>query len=338
MRIAINGYGRIGHCIVRAIFDQGLEDEYEIIAINDLADNALLCHLTRYDSTLGVFKHDVQLVEDNMLIEGKSIQLSSCQDATQLPWEKLDIDICFECSGHFASRELASHHLQAGAKKVLVSQPCADADKTIVYGVNHQLLRAEDTVVSNASCTTNCLAPLLKVLTETVGVQSGMMTTIHSYTNDQNLIDKVGGDFYRSRSATQSMIPTKTGAAKAVGLVLPELDGKLNGMAIRVPTINVSLVDLYIIPEKNITIDELHQHIQLAANTELSAGGLKGILAYNDKPLVSVDFKCHTASSIFDANHTSILGSQLKLMSWYDNEWAFSLRMLDVAKVMMNAQ
>jgi glyceraldehyde 3-phosphate dehydrogenase len=334
MRLAINGYGRIGHCILRAIFEQGLEDEYEIIAINDLADNALLCHLTQYDSTLGVFKHEVRLDGDAMLIKDRSIQLSSCQDATQLPWAELDIDICLECSGHFASRELASLHLQAGAKKVLVSQPCTDADKTIVYGVNHQLLTAEDQIVSNASCTTNCLAPILKVLMETVGVQSGLMTTIHAYTNDQNLIDKVGGDFYRSRSATQSMIPTKTGAAKAVGLVLPELDGKLNGMAIRVPTINVSLIDLYIVPEKKFTIDELHQKIKSATETELSAGGLKGILAYNDEPLVSVDFKCHSASSVFDANHTAMIGSQLKVMSWYDNEWAFSLRMLDVAKIM----
>jgi glyceraldehyde 3-phosphate dehydrogenase len=334
MRLAINGFGRIGHCIVRAIFDQGLENDYEIIAINDLADNALLCHLTRYDSTLGVFKHDVQLVDDTMVINGKSIHLSSCPNARGLPWAELDIDICLECSGHFATRELASQHLQAGAKKVLVSQPCTGADKTIVYGVNQQLLSAEDTIVSNASCTTNCLAPLLKVLTETIGVQSGMMTTIHAYTNDQHLIDKVGGDFYRSRSATQSMIPTKTGAAKAVGLVLPELDGKLHGMAIRVPTINVSLIDLYILPKKTFTIEALHQDIQLAAETELANGGLKGILAYNDKPLVSVDFKCHTASSIFDANHTAMVGPQLKLMSWYDNEWAFSLRMLDVAKAM----
>jgi glyceraldehyde 3-phosphate dehydrogenase len=334
MRLAINGYGRIGRCILRAIFDQGLEDEYEIIAINDLTDNDLICHLTQYDSTLGQFRHEVTLDGDVMHIDGKSIELSSCRDPETLPWRALDIDVCLECSGHFARRELAQKHIEAGAKKVLVSQPCADADKTVVYGVNHHLLEASDTIVSNASCTTNCLAPLLKVLDQTIGVESGMMTTIHSYTNDQNLIDKVGGDFYRSRSATQSMIPTKTGAASAVGLVLPELEGKLHGMAIRVPTINVSLVDLYIVPKKQATIDEIHRAIRLAATTSIEQGGLSGVLSYNSKPLVSVDFKCHSASSIFDANHTATMGSQLKLMSWYDNEWAFSLRMLDVANVM----
>jgi glyceraldehyde 3-phosphate dehydrogenase len=316
--------------MLRAVFDQGLENDYQIVAINDLTDNELICHLTQYDSTLGTFHHTVTLDGETMVIEGKSIQLFSCRDATTLPWGDLDIDICLECSGHFATRELASHHLSAGAKKVLVSQPCTDADRTIVYGVNHQGLTDADKIVSNASCTTNCLAPLLKVVNELLGVQSGMMTTIHSYTNDQNLIDKVGGDFFRSRSATQSMIPTRTGAAKAVGLVIPELNGKLHGMAIRVPTINVSLVDLYVITERQLPIPELHEKIKAAAD-----GELKGILAYNDKPLVSVDFKCHPASSIFDANHTAMVGPQLKLMSWYDNEWAFSLRMLDVAKLMV---
>ncbi|MGH1487402.1 MAG: type I glyceraldehyde-3-phosphate dehydrogenase [Cellvibrionaceae bacterium] len=335
MRLAINGYGRIGRCILRAIFENDLQDQYEIIAINDLTDNELMCHLTQYDSTLGEFRHSVECHDDTMEVNGHAIHLSSHKDPSELPWRSLAIDVCLECSGHFANRELASQHLAAGAKKVLVSQPCTGADKTIVYGVNHELLTADDLIVSNASCTTNCLAPLLKVLNKTVGVQSGMMTTIHSYTNDQNLIDKVGGDFYRSRSATQSMIPTKTGAAKAVGLVLPELEGKLHGMAIRVPTINVSLVDLYIIPETMSSIDTIHQHIQAATEQSVENGGLHGILAYMDKPLVSVDFKCHTASSIFDANHTATVDTQLKLMSWYDNEWAFSLRMLDVANMMM---
>ena len=329
MRIAINGYGRIGRCILRAIYDKGLQDEYQIIAINDLTDNALMCHLTQYDSTLGTFQHEISLDGDQLHIAGQSIHLSSCADATQLPWGEWDIDICLECSGHFATRELASQHLKAGAKRVLVSQPCSGADKTVVYGVNHLQLGQGDQIISNASCTTNCLAPLLKVLQATVGVESGMMTTIHSYTNDQNLIDKVTGDFYRSRSATQSMIPTKTGAAKAVGLVLPELEGKLHGMAISVPTINVSLVDLYITTQRHMDIEDIHQQLKLA-----SEGELQGVLAYNEKPLVSVDFKCHPASSIFDANHTAMIGKQLKVMSWYDNEWAFSLRMLDVAKVM----
>ncbi|MEO0444031.1 MAG: type I glyceraldehyde-3-phosphate dehydrogenase [Pseudomonadota bacterium] len=329
MRIAINGYGRIGRCIFRAIYEQGLQDEFQVVAINDLTDKALMCHLTQYDSTLGPFQHEISLEGESLQIAGQSIDLYSCVDATQLPWGKLDIDICLECSGHFASRELASQHLQAGANRVLVSQPCTHADNTIVYGVNHHTLKQDHRIVSNASCTTNCLAPLLKVLHEALGIESGMMTTIHSYTNDQNLIDKVTGDFYRSRSATQSMIPTRTGAAKAVGLVLPELDGKLHGMAIRVPTINVSLVDLYVVPQRFLAIDDIHEKIKQAAE-----GELKGVLAYNHKPLVSVDFKRYTASSIVDINHTVIVGKQLKIMSWYDNEWAFSLRMLDVAKAM----
>lgn len=329
MRLAINGYGRVGQCILRAIFDAGLEKDFQIVAINDLADHALMCHLTQYDSTFGVAKYEVTYSNDAMHINDQSIPLFSCEDATRLPWQDLGVDICLECSGHFASRDLAQQHLVAGAKKVLVSQPCIDADKTIVYGVNHQTLTANDHIVSNASCTTNCLAPLLAVLQKTIGVQSGIMTTIHSYTNDQNLIDKLKGDVYRSRSATQSMIPTRTGAAKAIGLVIPELEGKLHGMAIRIPTINVSLIDLTIIAEKESSIEEIHQYIKHAAENEL-----KGVLAYNDKPLVSIDLKGHPASSIFDANHTAIMGNQIKLMSWYDNEWAFSLRMLDVAKVM----
>jgi glyceraldehyde 3-phosphate dehydrogenase len=306
----------------------GLEKEFQVVAINDLADPELLCHLTQYDSTFGKFSSDIEYKKDEMWVKGQTIKLFSCRNATELPWKDLNIDLCLECSGHYATRELASQHLIAGAKKVLVSQPCKEADKTIVYGVNHQQLTAKDMIVSNASCTTNCLAPLLKVLHQTIGVRSGIMTTIHAYTNNQNLIDKATGDFYRSRSATQSMIPTRTGAAKAIGLVIPELEGKLHGMAIRIPTINVSLIDLTIVPEQKTSIDELHQYIKHAAENEL-----KGVLAYNDKPLVSIDLTAHPASSVFDANHTAIVGDQIKLMSWYDNEWAFSLRMLDVAKV-----
>ena len=327
IRVAINGYGRIGRCVVRAIFENNMEDEITVVAINDLADKELLTHLTKYDSTLGIFHGDVSRSGDNLVINGKEIQFLSISNPEELPWGDLGIDICLECSGHFATRELSSKHLVAGAQKVLVSQPCAGADNTVVFGVNHKTLKAEDTIISNASCTTNCLAPMLKVIHETVGVEYGSMTTIQSYTNDQNLIDKAPGDFYRSRSATQSMIPTRTGAAKAVGLVLPEMDGKLMGMAVRVPTLNVSLVDLHVHCEKVVSVEDLHTALKKASENEL-----KGVLAFNEKPLVSIDFLLNPASCIFDANHTQWSGKQLKVMAWYDNEWAFSLRMLDVVK------
>lgn len=331
MRLAINGYGRVGRCILRAIFDMGLEKEFQVVAINDLADPELMSHLTQYDSTFGKFACNVSYKKGEMQIKGHTIALLSYEKAAELPWKDLNIDLCLECSGRYATHELASQHLTAGAKKVLVSQPCKGADKTIVYGVNHQQLTAEDSIVSNASCTTNCLAPLLTVLQQTIGVRSGIMTTIHAYTNNQNLIDKATGGFYRSRSATQSMIPTRTGAAKAIALVIPELAGKLHGMAIRIPTINVSLIDLTIVPERKTSIEGLHQHIKNASENEL-----QGVLAYNDRPLVSIDLTAHPASCVFDANHTAIVGDQIKLMSWYDNEWAFSLRMLDVARVMFS--
>ncbi len=333
MRIAINGYGRIGHCIMRAIYDGGLQNEMQVVAINDLASPEMICHLTQYDSTLGPFTSaDIKLSETNkniLLINGQKIHLSSQKNIEGLNWAELNIDVCFECSGHYVTRDLAAKHIQSGAKKVLVSAPCENADNTIVFGVNHESLRATDKVVSNASCTTNCLSPILKVIDETFGVSYGSMTTIHAYTNDQNLIDKAPGDFYRSRSATQSMIPTKTGAAKAVGLILPNMVGKLNGMAVRVPTINVSVVDLYVQCEKTPSVEVLNDAMKKASENEL-----KGVLEYNDKPLVSIDFKHHPASSIYDANHTSCIQQQLKVMSWYDNEWAFSLRMLDVARLM----
>ncbi|ODS24496.1 erythrose-4-phosphate dehydrogenase [Candidatus Endobugula sertula] len=329
MRLAISGYGRVGRSVLRAIFEMRLEKQFQIVAINDLSDPALMCHLTQYDSTFGEFKYDVTYADGAMQIKDQSIPLLSISDATTLPWSDLSVDICFECSGHMTKRELAKQHLTAGARKVLVSQPCLGADKTIVYGVNHLQLSDKDLIVSNASCTTNCLAPLLSVLQKTIGVKSGMMTTIHAYTNNQHLIDKSQGDFYRSRSATQSIIPTRTGATKTISLIMPELEGQLHGMAIRAPIIDVSLIDLLIIPERCIPIEALHQYILQAANNEL-----KGILAYNEKKRVSIDFKKHPASCIFDANHTAQVGNQLKLMSWYDNEWAFSLRMLDVAKIM----
>lgn len=331
MRLAINGYGRVGRNILRAVFTMGLDKQFQIVAVNDLADNELMCHLTRYDSTFGSFEHDVHYRDDTMQIEGQTIALFSQADPVNLPWGDLGVDICLECSGYFAKRDLANKHIVAGAKKVLVSQPCSEADNTIVYGVNHQSLTADSTIVSNASCTTNCLAPLLSVLQKTVGIESGMMTTIHAYTNDQNLLDVASGDVYRSRCATQSMIPTRTGAANAIGLVIPELEGKLHGMAIRIPTTDVSLVDFIFTPQQQTSIEALHQAIQQAANAEL-----EGILAYNEKPLVSIDFKAHPASSIFDANHTAMMGKQIKVMCWYDNEWAFSLRMLDVAREMNN--
>ena len=333
MRIAINGYGRIGRCIVWAIYENGLEDEFEIIAINDLADKSVLTHLTRFDSTHGKFKADVEGCDEYISINGHSIQFLCEKNPEQLPWDKLDIDIILECSGKFKNRKLAKTHLKAGAKKVLISYPMAESDKTIVYGVNHQELKIEDTIVSNASCTTNCLAPLAKVLHDNIGIEQGLMTTIHAFTNDQNLIDKAHSDPYRARAAGLSMVPTQTGAAKAVGLVIPELKGKIDGMAVRVPTTNVSLVDLSFTTDKNISVEELNALMETASNNQL-----KGILSYNNLPLVSIDYNHNPASSIFDAPQTRVIGKQCKVMSWYDNEWGFSNRMLDVARLMQSQE
>ena len=326
MRIAINGYGRIGRCIVWAIYEQGLEKEFEIIAINDLADKSVLAHLTRFDSTHGLFKADIQSDEESLTINGHRIQFLSEKNPEALPWDKLNIDIVLECSGKFKTRALAETHIHAGAEKVLISYPMAEADATVVYGVNDDQLRQEDKIVSNASCTTNCLAPLARVLHDTLGIEQGLMTTIHAYTNDQNLIDKAHSDPYRARSATQSMVPTKTGAAKAVGLVIPELKGKIDGMAIRVPTLNVSLVDLTFTAGRPTSAEEINSLVKTAAE-----GSLKGILAYNELPLVSIDYNHNPASSILDAPQTRVIGNQCKVMSWYDNEWGFSNRMLQVA-------
>ena len=329
LRVAINGYGRIGRCIVRALFERHETGQIKVVAINDLADNELLVHLTEFDSNHGRFPGAVSFEEDQLIINDQSITMLTEPDAEKLPWADLDVDIVLECSGRSKNREAAEKHLRAGAKKVLISAPMAEAEKTVVYGINHEGLQTGQRIVSNASCTTNCLAPVAKVLHDNFGIRSGLMTTIHAYTNDQHLVDQAPGDFYRSRSAAMSMIPTTTGAAKAVGLVLPELDGKLHGMAMRVPTANVSIVDLHCVLEKPATVEAVNQVMKAA-----SESSLKGILRYNDRPLVSVDFNHAGASSIFDANHTLLSDQLLKVMSWYDNEWGFSMRMLDTALYM----
>lgn len=327
LRVAINGYGRIGRCIVRALLERKID--IELVAINDLADNALLTHLTEFDSNHGRLKQDVFLDGDVLHLHHQKIQMLTLRDASKLPWQALNIDIVLECSGHAKTCAVAQLHIDAGAKKVLVSAPMQDAQKTVVYGVNHRLIGIHDTIISNASCTTNCLSPIAQVIDSHWGLESGLMNTIHAYTNDQHLVDQAPGDAYRSRSAAMSMIPTSTGAATAVGLVLPQLTGRLEGMAVRVPTANVSVIDLYCLVNKSVSVDEVNAVMKEAADTRF-----EGVLAYNQKPLVSVDFNHHSASSIFDANHTFVVGQQLKVMSWYDNEWGFANRMLDTAAVM----
>lgn len=333
IRIAINGYGRIGRNILRALYESKRQNEIKIVAINDLGDPKVNAHLTKYDTTHGRFSENVSVGSDGSLIVGQDeIQVLSQRDPAELPWKNLDIDIVFECTGLFASKEKASAHLKAGAKKVLISAPAGQDVPTIVYGINDNILKASDTVVSNASCTTNCLAPIAKPLHDAFQIKSGLMTTIHAYTNDQVLTDVYHTDLRRARAAGHSMIPTKTGAASAVGLVMPELKGKLDGFAVRVPTINVSLVDLTVILEKPATVDSINQTMQQAAE-----GPLKGILGYNTAPLVSVDFNHEPASSVFDATQTKTIGELVKVLAWYDNEWGFSNRMLDTATAMMKA-
>ncbi|MEE9412533.1 MAG: type I glyceraldehyde-3-phosphate dehydrogenase [Methylococcales bacterium] len=334
IKIAINGYGRIGRNILRAMYESGRTDEFQIVAVNDLGDANTNAHLTRYDTVHGRFPGEISVDGDYMVVNGDRIRVLAERDPSKLPWAELGVDVVHECTGFFASKEKASAHLQGGAKKVLISAPGgSDVDATIVYGVNHSVLKATDTVVSNASCTTNCLAPLVKVLNDEVGVKSGLMTTIHSYTNDQVLTDVFHPDLRRARSATQSMIPTKTGAAAAVGLVLPELAGKLDGFAVRVPTINVSLVDLVFTANRDTTVEEINQMMKSASN-----GAFKGILEYNDEPLVSYDFNHQPASSIFESSLTKVMeGNLVKVLSWYDNEWGFSNRMLDTSKAYMAA-
>ena len=334
IRVGINGYGRIGRNVVRALFESGRTDEIEIVAVNDLGDAETNAHLTRYDSAHGPFPGTIEVRDGMMIVDGRSIKVLSERDPAKLPWGDLGVDVVHESTGLFANKTKARAHLEGGAKKVLISAPAGtDIDATIVYGVNHGVLKASDTVVSNASCTTNCLAPLVKPLFETIGLEAGIMTTIHSYTNDQVLTDVYHPDLRRARSATQSIIPTKTGAAAAVGLVMPELNGRLDGYAVRVPTINVSLVDLTFKAARDTSIEEICDIMRAAA-----AGELEGILTYNDAPLVSIDFNHNPASSIFEASQTKVIeGSMVKVLSWYDNEWGFANRMLDTTVAMVNA-
>jgi len=334
IKAAINGYGRIGRNVLRALYESGRTDEIQIVAVNDLGDAGTNAHLTRFDTAHGRFPGTVEVVEDDLIVNGDHIRVLSERDPAKLPWGELGVDVVMECTGLFASRDKAKAHLDGGAKKVLVSAPAGDdVDATIVYGVNHGVLKASDTVVSNASCTTNCLAPLVKPLNDAIGVKAGLMTTVHAYTNDQVLTDVYHKDLRRARSATMSMIPTKTGAAAAVGLVLPELNGKLDGYAVRVPTINVSLVDLTFEAARETSVEEVNEIMKRAADGELN-----GVLAYNDLPLVSIDFNHDPASSTFEATQTKVIGSLVKVLAWYDNEWGFSNRMLDTAIAMASAR
>ncbi len=334
IKVAINGYGRIGRNVLRAFYENGKKHNIQIVAINDLGKAETNAHLTRYDTAHGPFKGTVQVDGDYIIVNGDKIRVLAVRNPAELPWKELGVDVVMECTGLFSTKEKAGLHLQAGAKKVIISAPGGkDVDATVVYGVNHQVLKSTDTVISNASCTTNCLAPLVQPLHAKIGLVTGLMTTIHSYTNDQVLTDVYHEDLRRARSATMSMIPTKTGAAAAVGLVLPELDGKLDGYAVRVPTINVSMVDLSFIANRDSSIDEVNQIMKDAAN-----GALKGVLAYNDGPLVSVDFNHNSHSSIFDSTLTKVSGRLIKVSSWYDNEWGFSNRMLDTTVALMSAK
>jgi len=330
IKVAINGYGRIGRNIMRAKYENGYDD-IEIVAINDLGDAATNAHLTQYDTAHGRFPGTVEASADSIIVNGDKIAVFAERDPSNLPWGELGIDVVHESTGFFTSKEKASAHLAAGAKKVIISAPGGnDVDATVVYGVNHDVLKSTDTVISNASCTTNCLAPMVKALNDSVGVVHGLMNTIHSYTNDQVLTDVYHSDLRRARSATSSMIPTKTGAAAAVGLVLPELNGKLDGFSVRVPTINVSVVDLTFVAARETSVEEINDLLAAAADGK--------VLAYNDKPLVSVDFNHVPVSSTIDAGMTRVTGGTLvKVCSWYDNEWGFSNRMLDTTAALMNA-
>ena len=334
IKVAINGYGRIGRNILRAHYEGNKKHDIQIVAINDLGPVETNAHLTRYDTAHGKFPGTVVVDGDCMVVNGDRIRVLAQRDPAQLPWAELGVDVVMECTGFFTTKEKASAHLKGGAKKVIISAPGGkDVDATIVYGVNHGALTAAMTVISNASCTTNCLAPLVKPLNDKIGLVNGLMTTIHAYTNDQVLTDVMHEDLRRARSATMSMIPTKTGAAAAVGLVLPELNGRLDGYAIRVPTINVSLVDLSFIAARDTTIQEVDSVLKAA-----SEGDLKGILNINTEPLVSVDFNHNPASSTYDSTLTKVSGRLVKVSSWYDNEWGFSNRMLDTTVALMAAK
>jgi glyceraldehyde 3-phosphate dehydrogenase len=339
IKVAINGYGRIGRNILRAHYESGKKHDIEIVAINDLGDSKTNAHLTQYDTAHGKFPGTVKADGDSIVVSvggtaGDRIKVFAERDPAKLPWGSLNVDVVLECTGFFTTKEKASAHIKGGAKKVIISAPGGkDVDATIVHGVNHGVLKASDTVISNGSCTTNCLAPLVKPLNDKLGIESGLMTTVHSYTNDQVLTDVYHEDLRRARSATMSMIPTKTGAAAAIGLVLPELKGKLDGYAIRVPTINVSIVDLSFIASRDTTVDEVNAIMKAASENEL-----KGILDYNVEPLVSHDFNHNPASSTFDATLTKVSGRLVKVSSWYDNEWGFSNRMLDATIDLMGAK
>ena len=334
IRVAINGYGRIGRNILRAHYEGGKAHPIEIVAINDLGSPATNAHLTQYDTAHGKFPGTVKVDGDAMVVNGDRVKVLANRDPAALPWGELGVDVVLECTGFFTSKEKAGAHLKGGAKKVIISAPGGkDVDATVVYGVNHDVLRASHTVISNASCTTNCLAPLVKPLHDRIGVVTGLMTTIHAYTNDQVLTDVYHEDLRRARSATMSMIPTKTGAAAAVGLVLPELNGRLDGYAMRVPTINVSIVDLSFVAARDTSVEEIN-----AIMKEASEGAMKGVLAYSNEPLVSVDYNHNSASSTYDESLTKVSGRLVKVGSWYDNEWGFSNRMLDTTIALMSAK
>jgi glyceraldehyde 3-phosphate dehydrogenase len=327
VRVAINGYGRIGRCIVRAIFESGREKEFDIVAINDLSGIESTAFYTRFDSTHGRFQKDVVIDGDTLVIAGHPIRVIQEKNPEALPWKELDVDVVLECTGCFTSRDKAMQHIKAGAKKVLISAPGKDADATVVYGVNHAILKASDIIVSNASCTTNCLATVVKPLHEAFQIEYGLLNTVHSYTKDQLLLDGSHSDFRRARSATHSIIPTKTGAASALGQVLPELTGRLDGFAMRVPTMNVSVIDFTFTSQRATSVDLIHEVIRKAHSD---------VLDICDEPLVSCDFNHHKASAIFDTTQTKVLGSLSKVIAWYDNEWGFSNRMLDTAAYMMS--
>jgi glyceraldehyde 3-phosphate dehydrogenase len=327
IRVAINGYGRIGRCILRSIFENNRQNDVEIVAINDLSGIEATVHLTRYDSTHGRFPVAVSGEGSYMVVEGHPIAIIAERDPAKLPWKHLNVDLVFECTGFFTEKDNAMQHIHAGAKKVLISAPGKHVDATIVFGVNQSVLNSSHQIVSNASCTTNCLVPVAKVLNDAIGIEYGLLNTIHAYTKDQMLLDGGHADLHRARSATQSIIPTKTGAASAVGLVLPELAGRLDGFAMRVPTLNVSVIDLTFTPKRETTVEEVNRTMHQAKNE---------FLHVTDEPLVSCDFNHYPASAIFDTTQTRVLGNLVKVVAWYDNEWGFSNRMVDTAQYMMN--
>ena len=334
INIGINGYGRIGRNILRALYESKHHTDIKIVAINDVGDNSVSAHLTKYDSAHGKFHKEVTADNNFMYVGDDKINITSERDPSKINWGKYNVDVVYECTGKFNSKEATEIHLKNGAKKVIISAPGKNVDATIVYGVNEKILSKDHNIISNASCTTNCIAPVIQILNNTVGVEHGLITTIHSFTNDQRLTDANHSDIRRARAATLSMIPTKTGAAKNVGLVIPELEGKLDGLAVRIPTVNVSVVDLVVRTKKNTSIEEINKILLDASKNEM-----KNIIAYNDIPLVSTDFNHNPASSIYDANLTKVMDDKLlKVYVWYDNEWGFSNRMLDVTLALMNAK